>query len=229
MAECVSRVEPRIFRLAGSVNLESLASLKSPFSFRPRTLPESGTLELHFDDPQLLPLVRERAIAHFADIGESIAWVIDRRKMQGLTPERVGQLFPPPRVVYEARSRIELQNREIDVIGPGGTFSVYQVGERLTADATLRRREGKGVLARWRDPVEIVERARAQLRQAGGGSRFRVNFGYFEASKYEPQKWLALTFAFAIDRSAEGGPRFAFSFVESATVPREMETARDGQ
>lgn len=114
------------------------------------------------------------------------------------------------------------------MIGPGGAFIVYQVGEKLTADLTVRRRETAGFPPQWRNPDEILERIRDELRETGGPPIVRATFGYFEDSKYELQEWMEMAFVFTIDSGLEQVSRWSYSFVESATVPIEGETSSGG-
>lgn len=229
MEECVSSAEPRIYHLSSSLNPESLgpASIgffESLLSFRPIVVPSSGTLELHFDNPELRSMSQSDAsMSRFDAIGERIAWTIDRRRLWTTSLYNASPFSTRGRFLYEARFRIEGRRGDIEVIGPGGAFRVYQTGHSFTADVTLRKREGEGIPAAWRDYEAIFTQVRASLQNAGEGSKLRGNFGYFEASKYEFQEWLSLAFAFVIERDPGEGPRLSFSFVEPATRPREEE------
>lgn len=218
-------MKPRIYRLARSLTIDSIL-VKSELPFSIETVEDSGTFELRFDVPRLRKYAGANYLTNVADIGASLALAIDGRRLTRLDFRR-GVEPPRPRlVVYEARSRFSEEEMEIDVIGPGGTFIVYEIGETLTADVTVRRRARAGVPAPWRDPNEILERVRDELRETGERARLQCSFGYFEDSKYELQEWMEMAFAFMIDSGREPGLRWAWSFIESATVPMEREITR---
>ena len=225
--ECQSRVEPRIYRLASSVAIDSIVPPKSEPPFSIETIEDSGTFELRFDVPRLQMDASKYYLENVADIGSSLALAIDGRNL--LRVDSRGVQAPEHRlVVYEARSQVREERMEIDVIGPGGTFIVYEVAGTLTADVTIRRRERAGSPPHWRDPNEILERVRDELRETGEPTRLRGTFGYLEDSKYEFQEWMQIAFAFTIDGGRERGPRWSCSFVESATVSIEGEMSYDG-
>jgi hypothetical protein len=221
-------VEPRIYRLASSVAVDSIIppNLGLPFSIE--TIEDSGTYELHFDLPRLRRDAGENYLASIADIGSSLALAIDSRNLLRVDSPGTNQTPERRLVVYEARSRVREERVEIDVIGPGGTFVVYELGETLTADVTMRRRERVGFPPHWRDPDEIFERVRVELLESRGPTRLRGTFGYLEGSKYEFQEWMEIGFAFMIDSGWEREPRWSYSFIESATAPMEGELTHGG-
>lgn len=212
------QVKPVAFRLdePAEVRLPNLERLAPPFPFNTVIRRDSGTLELVFTPPTLSGLYTGD-LDRIASFGSAIASELDRRSLHTIWQQSDAGMAHSA-VIYESESRISDNEQTVDVIGPGGRFTVYLWGDRLSADLTVRRRQTAGIPTGWIDFIDIAERVRAELQEAGKGARLQAAFGYFEASKYEFQQWLTLAFVFAIERAAkpENGPRFSMSLVEPA-------------
>jgi hypothetical protein len=172
--------------------------------------PDSGTLELDFALPQTFGALDAGDLDRIGDFGSMVASKLDHRLLHRVDDQWAVR-SPGSAVVYESQSRIDEGGQEIDIIGPGGRFTVYRFGQRMSADFTIRKRQRNGIPTSWLDFTGIAERVRAELREAGEGVRLQAAFGYVEASKYEFQKWLTLAFAFTIERpiKAENNPRWS--------------------
>jgi hypothetical protein len=102
-------------------------------------------------------------------------------------------------------------------IGPGGRITVY--GPQRKADIVVRHRVRRlgGV---WKPPAGIVDTVDTLLDdETPKDVRLRAAFGYFEASKYEQQRYLRPAFVFLLDRfAAREGPRWRVATVTAATT-----------
>jgi hypothetical protein len=203
---------PEIFRLERPEDARERLGTVGPHTYTVRR--DSGTVDVDFGGTDLvcLPTIATAA-AEIIDEGRQVYRSTD------LDDEERGSAPDQPRlVVYEALTSIG----GLRSVGPGGRITIYDVGERRTAELSIRKRTG-GVSSRWRNPTAILSASVTALAEAPPGTRLRGAFGYYEASKYERQGWLRPAFVFLLDRpSTEDGPRWRVAFVEAATDSDEL-------
>lgn len=127
-------------------------------------------------------------------------------------------------VVLEITSRIVQEEGAWDVIGPGGALTLFRRGEYLVGDLVVRQRIGVWPeRGGWRLPTDVAQRVRAL--RTGSDVELMVDFGYFEASKYERQELLRPAYLLVVDRPQpeELGAGWRTVLVEPATsVPDLM-------
>ncbi len=136
-------------------------------------------------------------------------------------PLRKGAKAPPPEIPNVGRADLWSWETSIDTIpcvGPGGRVTVYSLPGMTLADITTRYRTAR-IESRWRSPRDIATEIDGITRGEFFEVRVLGTFGYYEASKYEGQRYLRTAFVFVVDRPsvATEGPRWRVSFAVSAT------------
>jgi hypothetical protein len=176
--------------------------------------PDSGTLDFDFGPIELDDWI--------AFLGAALEAVDPERRLyqwEDLSEEELGASAEHPRAVVE---EYLTSINGVSAVGPGGRITTYRHGGRISAEISVRGRR-HGISSSWRHPTEIAAEAVAAFEEAPSGTRLRVAFGYYEASKYERQEWLRPAFVFLLDRpETEDGPRWRVAFVERATESDEL-------
>jgi hypothetical protein len=123
-----------------------------------------------------------------------------------------------------------LKEQDLPVLGPGGRISVFFTASAwLEADIGVRKRL-RSVPSQWRQQSEIVQEILRQLSERTleqNSVRISARLGYFELSKYEPQRWLRPAFVFLLEivSAVEPGVAWRDTIIAPAATTTETEIA----
>lgn len=209
------RVPPPIFHVPRQLDLPFpvLASLAGARVYRRS---DSGIVEL------TVPGIRMNALAgvrqRIEDLIRQFAQEDKRIVPQGplwLTLERTGRL----------QTAVLNEGETIPVIGPGGYVAVHDTEDGFQMDIVTRRR-GQPISSKWRDSASVADEVYRGFEIDGWeieADDIKVDFGYFELSKYEQQSILRPAVMAILDIAAdESGVPYRFVSVAAATESTQV-------
>jgi hypothetical protein len=171
--------------------------------------PESGALEVRFES--------DSTITGMTELSLRIALTLDERRFSALEALDEEESGAPRDVNRLVTKELWGSIDEVRSVGPGGRITIYESQRR--ADIVVRHRVRRlgGI---WRPP-NLVEEAVNDLFGEGFAPdvTLRGALGYFEASKFDQQRYLRPAFVFLLDQRPAGeGPRWRVATVTAATT-----------